>query len=222
MFDNLFSLISPHHCVVCNSIANGLCSLCKKVIQPANLRACVLCKSELKNYSCRSCELKNIPQFVALNFNDQLRQIIHDYKYNHKRAYAETLAKLMTDTSSNLPQDTVLVPSPTSSKHIRQRGYDHTLNIVRHLAKIHKCDYKPVIHRKTNFRQVGANRRKRFQQAKNAFVCPKILSKSPTYVFFDDVITTGATALAGCQALKLAGASKIQILAITHQTLESG
>ncbi len=221
MFDDIFSLISPHYCVICNNIANGLCGPCKKFIQPTTLQTCVLCKSDLKNYSCQSCELSPAPQYASLKLSDELRKLIHAYKYSYKRAFAKTLAELIDEHAPSFPPNTILVPVPTSSRHIRQRGYDHTLNIVRHLAKKRKCDYKPVIKRKTNFRQVGANRQKRFIQAKNAFYVTKSLPSSPTYVIFDDIITTGATISACYQALRLSGASKVQILALANQTLES-
>lgn len=151
-----------------------------------------------------------------------LRKLLHEYKYNNKRAFCKVLAQIVSNNIDNTGCNYVIVPLPTSSKHRRQRGYDHILNIVRHLSKMTNCEYEMVLKRKTNFRQVGADRQTRFTQAENAFISRYPLSPDRTYIIFDDVITTGATITSAVRALRSGGARKIQILAITHRALEVG
>jgi len=151
-----------------------------------------------------------------------LRKLLHEYKYNNKRAFCKVLAQIVSNNIDNTGRNYIIVPLPPSSKHRRQRGYDHILNIVRHLSKMTNCEYEMVLKRKTNFRQVGADRQTRFIQAENAFISRYPLSPNRTYVIFDDVITTGATITSAVRALRSGGARKIQILAITHRALEVG
>jgi predicted amidophosphoribosyltransferase len=151
-----------------------------------------------------------------------LRKLLHEYKYNNKRAFCKVLAQIVSNNIDNTGRNYIIVPLPPSSKHRRQRGYDHILNIVRHLSKMANCEYEMVLKRKTNFRQVGADRQTRFIQAENAFISRYPLSPDRMYVIFDDVITTGATITSAVRALRSGGARKIQILAITHRALEVG
>lgn len=224
MLDKLISLISPHHCVVCSDIADGMCKKCMLQLKPFNLHNCILCGYGLNTGSrcCSSCELANVNQLITVKMSKDLRKLLHEYKYNNKRAFCKVLAQIVSNNIDNTGRNYIIVPLPTSSKHRRQRGYDHIFNIVRHLSKMTNCEYEMVLKRKTNFRQVGADRQTRFIQAENAFISRYSLSPDRTYIIFDDVITTGATITSAVRALKSGGARKIQILAITHRALEVG
>lgn len=224
MLDKLISLISPHHCVVCSDIADGMCKKCMLQLKPFNLHNCILCGYGLNtgNRCCSSCELANVNQLIIVKMSKDLRKLLHEYKYNNKRAFCKVLAQIVSNNIDNTGRNYIIVPLPPSSKHRRQRGYDHILNIVRHLSKMTNCEYEMVLKRKTNFRQVGADRQTRFIQAENAFISRYPLSPDRTYVIFDDVITTGATITSAVRALRSGGARKIQILAITHRALEVG
>lgn len=224
MLDKLISLISPHHCVVCSDIADGMCKKCMLQLKPFNLHNCILCGYGLNTGSrcCSSCELANVNQLITVKMSKDLRKLLHEYKYNNKRAFCKVLAQIVSNNIDNTGRNYIIVPLPTSSKHRRQRGYDHIFNIVRHLSKMTNCEYEMVLKRKTNFRQVGADRQTRFIQAENAFISRYPLSPDRTYVIFDDVITTGATITSAVRALRSGGARKIQILAITHRALEVG
>lgn len=224
MLDKLISLISPHHCVVCSDIADGMCKKCMLQLKPFNLHNCILCGYGLNTGSrcCSSCELANVNQSITVKMSKDLRKLLHEYKYNNKRAFCKVLAQIVSNNIDNTGRNYIIVPLPPSSKHRRQRGYDHILNIVRHLSKMTNCEYEMVLRRKTNFRQVGADRQTRFTQADNAFISRYPLSPDRTYIIFDDVITTGATITSAVRALRSGGARKIQILAITHRALEVG
>ena len=224
MLDKLISLISPHHCVVCSDIADGMCKKCMLQLKPLNLHNCILCGYGLNtgNRCCSSCELANVNQLIIVKMSKDLRKLLHEYKYNNKRAFCKVLAQIVSNNIDNTGRSYIIVPLPPSSKHRRQRGYDHILNIVRHLSKMTNCEYEMVLKRKTNFRQVGADRQTRFIQAENAFISRYPLSPDRTYIIFDDVITTGATITSAVRALRSGGARKIQILAITHRALEVG
>ena len=224
MLDKLISLISPHHCVVCSDIADGMCKKCMLQLKPFNLHNCILCGYGLNtgNRCCSSCELANVNQLIIVKMSKDLHKLLHEYKYNNKRAFCKVLAQIVSNNIDNTGRSYIIVPLPPSSKHRRQRGYDHILNIVRHLSKMTNCEYEMVLKRKTNFRQVGADRQTRFIQAENAFISRYPLSPDRTYIIFDDVITTGATITSAVRALRSGGARKIQILAITHRALEVG
>ena len=127
---------------------------------------------------------------------------------------------LHTTLPISLPKDTVFVPVPTVSSHIRQRGYDHALLIAKYLAKQRHRPCKELIERRTSDRQRGASKSQRRKQASRAFRCRQKLSKNTTYILVDDVFTTGATLEFAARSLKDAGAETIWLAVALRQPLD--
>lgn len=107
----------------------------------------------------------------------------------------------------------VLVPLPTIQKHIRERGFDHTLRLCfelenflqKRLAKLGmKVEYEDLLVRKNKTVQVGKEKKERMKQAEKAYGIRegiKIESKT-LYVLVDDVTTTGASLTAAKKILQ--------------------
>ena len=107
----------------------------------------------------------------------------------------------------------VLVPLSTIQKHIRERGFDHTLRLCfelenflqRRLAKLGmKVEYEDLLVRKNKTVQVGKEKKERMKQAEKAYGIRegiKIESKT-LYVLVDDVTTTGASLTAAKKILQ--------------------
>lgn len=107
----------------------------------------------------------------------------------------------------------VLVPLPTIRKHIRERGFDHTLRLCfelenflqKRLAKLGmKVEYEDLLVRKNKTVQVGKEKKERMKQAEKAYGIRegiKIESKT-LYVLVDDVTTTGASLTAAKKILQ--------------------
>ncbi len=91
MLDKLISLISPHHCVVCSDMADGMCKKCMLQLKPFNSHNCILCGCGLNTGSrcCSSCELVNVNQLITVKMSKDLRKLLHEYKYNNKRAFVK-------------------------------------------------------------------------------------------------------------------------------------
>ena len=107
----------------------------------------------------------------------------------------------------------VLIPLPTIRKHIRERGFDHTLRLCfelenflqKRLAKLGmKVEYEDLLVRKNKTVQVGKEKKERMKQAEKAYGIRegiKIESKT-LYVLVDDVTTTGASLTAAKKILQ--------------------
>lgn len=137
-------------------------------------------------------------------------KLTEDYKYKSIRKTAEVLAELM---DAAIPRDfalntaeVVVVPLPTISKHIRQRGFDHTFLLAKELAKRRKWKVERVISRKNKTVQVGKDEKTRKAQAKGAYEISARLDCKKKYLLIDDVWTTGASMEAAINAVKKAGA----------------
>ena len=110
-------------------------------------------------------------------------------------------------------QKIVLVPLPTIRKHIRERGFDHTLRLCFELENFLskkleglgvKVEYEDLLVRKNKTVQVGKEKKERMKQAEKAYGIRgaiKIENKT-LYILVDDVTTTGASLAAAKKILQ--------------------
>lgn len=151
---------------------------------------------------------------------DALEKLIDGYKFANARAAYRPLAELLHERLPVLPGSVVIVPVPTVSAHIRQRGYDHMLLIARRFGRLRKLPVSTVLRRVTSTRQRDAGRAQRITQAKVAFQCFEQLNPTVTYLLLDDVMTTGATMRYAAKALRDAGAETVWIASVSRQPLD--
>ncbi|MDR3298126.1 MAG: hypothetical protein LBT19_02030 [Candidatus Nomurabacteria bacterium] len=142
--------------------------------------------------------------------------MIDQYKYHSVRAYSDAFASLISSILPKLPQDTIIIPVPTIQRHVRERGFDHTLLIAKQLARIQRLSCEAIIGRAKNTIQVGAAKQLRINQAKAAY---KIITQ-PTpethYLIIDDVWTTGSSICSICNLLKKAGAHHLMVAVLAR------
>ena len=214
-FIHPLDLIAPHSCRGCGHMGDALCDRCKKYILNLQHNICPICKKDNPDGDCHNCP--NLPpSFIGGERSGLLGDIVHEYKYNSIRALSIPLAELLFHAlpTTLSQQNSCIVPLPTISKHIRTRGFDHTLLIAKRLSKLTGFPVNQLFKRTKNTVQVGADRITRKTQAKNAY---QLINKSPnrnyTYILLDDVWTTGASMQACIEKLRQAGVSHI-VLAI--------
>lgn len=195
-------LIAPHSCRGCGRLGTVLCACCKNYISCCDF-----------HYDKR--KFKGLPTIYTIGKREGLLgDLIHDYKYYSVRAIGKELAELMYDRlPKDLPKNTYIVPLPTSTKHIRERGFDHILYMAKKLAQMGGFKVLPLLVRNKNTVQVGADKKTRLEQAEHAYELSNSIAINPeaTYILFDDVWTTGASMRAAVKKLKEAGVKKMQI-----------
>jgi len=149
-----------------------------------------------------------------------LQRLVGLYKFERAKSAYKLLGDLLLDVLPQLPTDTVIVPIPTVSGHIRERGYDHMLLIAKYIAKVRDLECKQLLCRKTNTKQRQTTARQRVAQAKQAFAVKGQLDAETPYLLLDDVLTTGATIKYASQTLRDAGAKHVWVGIIARQTLD--
>lgn len=230
-FPNPLDLLFPHSCRGCGLMGEVLCERCKNHIIKTHRDICPNCKqpfsttntSDLSIFTSHKCSRCHDlpPIYVVGPRNTILGELIHDYKYHSIRALAKPLAELIhTTLPQSLPKNTILVPLPTASHHIRARGLDHTYLIAKHLGKTRHLSTKHILIRDKNTVQVGSDRTKRLTQAKSAYrLNPKVkINPNTTYILIDDIWTTGASVKAASNILKQAGAQNLIIALLAYSS----
>ena len=219
---NPLELLAPHSCRGCGRLGAPLCDCCKNYIINRETNICPICKNKTSHGKCR----KHASFPVNYNLGERselLDLLIHDYKYHSVRALSGILAELVNDVLPKLPSDAILVPLPTATHHIRERGFDHTWLMAKKLARLQRIKVRLVLLREKNTVQVGADRKARLNQAEHAYsINPKMMIDSEvTYILFDDIWTTGASMKTAIKKLRQAGAIKIIVILLAISRLEN-
>jgi len=222
VLDKLIGLIAPPSCFVCGQEGSALCSGCAQTkIVPYGER-CFACGAV--SPSARTCERcrPGAPRYVwvSTNYEAAARQLIKIYKFGHQRAAAASLASLMVETLLSLNDfeevrrlNYLIVPVPTATSRIRQRGFDHCAHLARQVARKLKARHLNALARIGQSRQVGAQRSVRLAQpAGNYVVRYPYLINGQNILLIDDVVTTCATLRAATKALRGAGAGRVDAL----------
>lgn len=207
-FSGILDLIAPHSCRGCGQLGEVLCKRCKNYNIGQAIKICSRCK---KDYEECKCE---IPVFAGFYREGLMMELVEDYKYQSIRDLSKVLAEILDEI---LPKglggglQVVIVPLPTAPKHIRERGFDHTLKLAKALARRRKeFSVARVISRYKNTVQVGANAKTRKKQAREAYeIKNNMVRPDVFYLLLDDIWTTGASMEEAILLMKKAGAKHL-------------
>ncbi len=156
--------------------------------------------------------------WVRASYDGQVKQLVHDFKFERKQAAAEPVAVMMKEALPYLPANTIVAHIPTATNRVRQRGYDHAELIARALARQLDLQHASLLYRVTQTRQVGSRRAERIKQMEQAFTCAfpqKVAQKHILLV--DDLTTTGATLESAARCLKSQGAKIINAVVFAQK-----
>lgn len=217
----LLDWFCPLSCRGCGALGGVVCECCKKYLNEAHEPLCPLCKQlknrgdaaklTLRDYCCEDCGM-SVPICVGGWKEGLLGDLVKAYKYQAERAIGKTLAELMAERlPQDLPEDTIVVPLPTIGRHVRERGFDHTLRLAKLLARLRGWQCEKILLRASDAVQVGADAKTRQKQAARAYAAKGTVDPAKTYLLLDDIWTTGASALAAVEAMRKARAEKIVV-----------
>jgi len=214
MLDAVLSLVAPHVCLQCKAEGSLWCAACRTTA-PLAAERCYRCHA-LSNGSrtCKSCRSASPLYSVqaATRYEGCAKQIIWKLKFDRAKAAAETLAEVMADRLTPAV-DMVIVPVPTSTSRVRQRGYDQATLIARYFARHAGQKPVPALMRLGRQQQHTAARAQRLSQLSHAYIVPRPELVTGRYVVLvDDVITTGATLEAAARTLRAAGAKRVSAI----------
>lgn len=222
MLDSYIAFLAPHPCSGCGFEGTLLCHSCKNDILNEPFSRCIACGKpcvETKGI-CATCRVPYERAWCVAERRDQLKRLIDNFKFKNAKAAYQLLSELLHEYLPDLPSNTVVIPVPTINPHVRQRGYDHMLLIARQFAKLRYLPLDRSLRRAVATEQVSSNRKKRIDQAKNAFQCTGRLDPSKIYLILDDVVTTGATIKYAAKTLKDNGAQSVWVASISRQPIE--
>jgi ComF family protein len=207
--DSCWKRVKPIEAPYCRQCGYAFPS---KVIEP-DKALCGACRRRIYRFDfARACGL----------FQDPLKEIIHQFKYRSHpslaRPLAGRLATLYSAHQDELRAD-VIIPIPLHSRRERERGFNQSFELSKHLAKLTGIRVERRWLRRTRPTKVqaGLSRRERRLNMRGAFeVSGKAQLEGRSVLLVDDVFTTGATLNECARILKQQGAGKVNALTIAR------
>lgn len=165
-------------------------------------------------------------------YQDLARLAIRAFKYQDRQELAGDLAKALEGGLGYLlPQENelkkamsnvVLVAVPLHQTKLEERGFNQSELITKALSKLTgiRCDTKALVRSKETAPQYGLTKAERAINVDSAFSASDRV-KWKNIILVDDVLTSGATALACAQTLLEAGAQSVSVLTVARALLRS-
>src|SRR5208337_5127954 len=224
--NSLLILLFPSTCPVCGSDSdshrhNPVCSSCWEGIERHSGPACLICGlplvSEYATY-CESCMKAPQPfsKIICYGIYDgALRKAVHLLKFKGIKRLAQPIAALLSELT--IPDADWIVPVPLHSKKLREREFNQTALIGRHLSRRSGIPLLLDILKKDKgtIPQTDVTGKERLKNVKNTFTADKSVN-GLRLILVDDVITTGATVYECAKVLKKAGAESITVVALAR------
>lgn len=209
-------LIWPTRCAGCELPGALLCQECISALARIDQRwACVRCGAPFGYLVCTECHGTEPPfseTFALAEFEHPLSRAVVLYKDEGERRLGEVLGallgKALAQCWSGAPDVVTWVPA--TAQALRRRGFDHAEKVARSAA----CaagypDPELLLARGRAADQRRLGREARADNVRGTFSCAS--SVGGTVLLVDDVFTTGATAAAAAEVLRLSGADDVRV-----------
>lgn len=225
----LLNTVYPPRCTLCGADGfddKDLCLECLLAL-PWNRMFCQQCALPLPDDSsdgaiCGKC-LKRTPHFSRslslFRYEGDVTSLVHQLKFNEKLRISRLLGEMLSDYIDinyvDLPD--VIVPVPLSSKRLRQRGFNQSIEIARPLARRYDITLDTISVKRTRDTQsqTGLDRKQRGKNIHGAFEIVRSLGVQHVAIV-DDVVTTTSTVSELSRVLKRSGVKRVDVWSIAR------
>jgi ComF family protein len=215
MLKTLTSRLFGGSCFLCRGSARELlCGPCNADLPRLPQPLCPRCAlASPLGETCGRC-LARPPRFdatfAALAYAFPADALVHALKFRGELALAPMLAGLLLERIPALRDVDCVVPVPLSRPRLRERGYNHAVEIARPVAAALRAPLELDLceRRRDTAAQMELPWSERERNVRGAFGVTRSLAGASIAVV-DDVMTTGATLDEIATTLKAAGAARV-------------
>jgi predicted amidophosphoribosyltransferase len=214
----LVDLLFPQRCVGCGCATPGaqpFCEACLGAFRPLPGPLCACCGAPVAWAvpRCRGCAHRRVSFASARSaflYTPSLRGFVAAWKERGIRGLAEVAADLTCGVLEPVRAQAI-VPVPPDPGRLLRRGHHPPEQFAAHLGarwELRLC--RSLVRCRSIPRQASLPRDERRRNVRDAFA---VRGAVPGHVLLvDDVFTTGATASAAAQALRRAGAIRVDVV----------
>lgn len=211
LYENIINLIYPQSCLICGkqSKKEYLCNNCENILEKEAV------------YKIENSRNKYFEKYAYIfKYENNVRKIILDYKFNDKAYFYEIFAKFLLKNKKIcrfFETYDIITPVPIHKKRKALRGYNQSKLIARKIANSYEnLEYLELLEKKINNKpQSSLTKLERIQNTKNVY-CAKKIEKinGKNIILIDDIYTTGSTVNECSKILKQNGARNVAIITI--------
>lgn len=201
ILDNILDLVFPPRCCVCGESGKYLCNRCilnLKCTEPE----CYICRNYSENYFSHSyCRKIFSPSnvFVIWEYNYTTKKLLQKFKYSGVYSITSFLGDLLVKEILknryllNILRYSVIIPIPSHTKKLNERGFNQTELICRYFCKRLGLESASYYVKRVRYSdsQTKKDKYNREVYIKDTFRWDFLPDKP--LVIFDDVFTTGST-----------------------------
>lgn len=204
---------------------NGLiCPGCQKELKLIGEEHCEKCGKRIADGSglcsdCRQHDRSFVQCRSLMDYDERMRDIMADIKYNSKREYLSLLALLTADRLGEWiiqKQIDYIIPVPVHESRLRKRGYNQSEILCEDIGMYLDIPVRKeiIVRNKNTAAQKELNAGERMLNLQHAFGVQKKLPYGCTVLVVDDIYTTGSTMECCSSCLIRAGAVSVYGISI--------
>jgi ComF family protein len=231
----LLHAVFPPECLNCGAQVEGdfaLCGPCWSGTPFILGAACDLCGKGLPGQTaagerliCEECHAIARPWErgrAVMGYADVGRKLVLGLKHGDRAEVARAAGPWLARAGADLLEgDAILVPIPLHPLRLARRRYNQSALLARSMARVTGSEVALQALRRVRATptQDGRDRHARFVNLSEAIRPHPRFGRALTgraVVLIDDVMTSGATFAAACEACRLAGAAHLRVLALAR------
>jgi ComF family protein len=169
---------------------------------------------------CGQC-LQSPPMFdrtiAVFRYAHPVDAMLQRYKYQHRLHLAEPFADMLIAKLHGRSSPDLIIPMPLHPQRLKERGFNQSLEIARHLATRLQVPLETaaVVRTKLSPPQASLPLKARVKNMKQAFASTRRFD-GLRIALVDDVMTTGASLNALAKTIKDAGAEQVECWVIAR------
>lgn len=221
--DNDAVILTSGFCYLCASSCYGRNALCCACLDDLllNTKACPACgRADAADRICAGCLEQSWPHidttWCLFQYHYPVNHLIHAMKFKQGIDVANYLGKILAKAYSleQKPLPDCIIPIPLHTSRLIARGYNQSVELARPLSRQLGLPLKTASCKRVRatLPQTDLPAKKRKRNVRNAFAVTGNIACDHV-LLIDDVITTGSTVNELARTLRLAGVSKVDVLA---------